>query len=721
MDLTTVALVSWNGHAINDNNPYAAIFPIDMPPLADVDIVDVQRAENSPAYATKSIKGKFLTLKISWASGSAGSAANIMQWFDSRDGEKHVLIIKEVISSKQWYLYAVTENMPQLKNTSIVVRLYVDEYLWRSVNEVSATWSVAASGSTKSIVNSGNAEAPLSFDIKPTTAKSGNYYLHRFPVRSYHENDAELPNNAIEITVDTAALVGDATKSNQLAGALNATDLTFSIDTAVGGGLMAGGGMLYVDTEQIKYTSIAAGVVTVPTNGRGWGGTTAASHLDNAVCKQSRCMANGYDLRLWNAGVELDRWLDAMNTSATKIWTEGLNYSAKIEMTLSGAITIGATAPMTINVKQTAANQALLKRLPPTGGLIEVISGTTPEVYVYSARDEINYTISIQSRAMRGTAAAAHSDGDMIRWRQFDLWLYCGYADAITPEVDTTKKPACDLSSTNANMVFSEFGNAAGTRPFSWRPALLENKGKKCAIYTGNRTAKADPITDAGASIKNYKSGSKWKAGSGQIVWKFLHPGLITSVEGSGEKRRLSTDYPTATIEKSVDAATWDEVASVVSPSAVNTWEAWTLASTALGSGYKAVRLNFDGSSKAGVANNQANFEANTMTVVITNPVATSLGTREDMYELNCAVKLQETGDILYLKWPMVVNETLYVDGADRTLTHQDGTNAYRAMSRNTKRQSWLNVPANGTYTLEYIETGAAGLTITPHYEERNL
>lgn len=719
MNITDLEIVSFGGHAINDGTNFKAHFPMEMPPLSDSEIQDVQRDGVSPIFASKRRMGKVLSLSLEVF---AGNIADLMAWFDPYDGGKQALVVKDTANSnKQWYVEAVTVSMPQFELRHGLAQLYVDDPVWRSVTEASTVWNITASGQTKALTNNGNANAFVRLDIEPTSAKTGDYYKYRQPVRAYHENAARLAKRALAIPLNTSALVNDTSVSNQInqGGGISDSDMSIPIDTAVGGGLNANGGMCYVDSEQIKYTGISGGVMTVATGGRGWGGTTAAIHADNAVMSRSLCRADGNDLRVYSGGVELDRWLYGMNTTTTVISTEGLDFEKDSAMTLQDSIA-GTGAVTGITVKNTLSNRRKLALLDPAGGLVEVVTGGTPEVFVYSGRDLITRTITVEDRAARGTSMAAHSAGDTVRWRQFDLWIYYGRTDADAPEVSESKRPACDSNWDNETLVFSEFGNRAGTRPFTWKLAVLASTSKKSKFYTGNHRENANPMTELGLSLICIKKNGVWRSEEGTVAAQFYDPGGIYSVAGSGEKYRVRDWADVVEIQKSQDGIIWETVSAISSPSSASNWASWSVGTTVLGSGYKFVRLLMDGDIRGNVANNATHCEADTMTIVLDNPVSVSVGTRETQYDLDCEFEVQETGDILSLTWSMLTGETLYVNSAARTILHEDGTNAYRAKSLNTRRIQWLAIPP-GNSTLVFRETGATGLTVTAHYEERNL
>lgn len=723
MDITTLRIVSWDGHAINDQENFEASIPIEVSPLADMALESVERADAYPAFANKRLAGKLWTLNIVV---NAGNISDLMKWFNPKDKTPRAFVVEDTVTETEWYVMAVTGNMPSFRVKKAVVQLYAADPVWRSVEEVEEVWNITASGQTLELTNSGNVDAYLKLDVKPTSQKSGWYYRHRFPVRAYHTNVTALKNRAIVAIVDTAALVSDATISNQVnfGAGYSAAALSIAIDTSVGGGLPTGGGMCYNVTtgEQIKYTSINAGVMTIPSGGRGWGGTTAQSIADNQVLRLSRCRVDGNDVRLFNQGIELERWLNDMNTSTTEVWSEGLDFEKDVTMTLSGSIASSGTVDE-ILVKDTATNRAKLALLPEGGGLVEVISGGVAEVFVYDGRDVDSLSISVTARQARGSSMALHSDGDTIRWRQFDLWIYCGYADATSaPEVDdVTKKPACDLSSSNGTLTFSEFGNVARTRPFSWQLQRIRSLSGKSKVYTGDHGAAEDPMTELGLKLACKQVNGIWQPEDGAVMARFYDPGGFTSKSGSGEKYRTGNDWAaTAGFVKSKNGRNWVDVASISKPSAALAWQAWTLSSTAIGSSYKHVGMILEGSLRGRIANNENAVEANTMTLVLASPVVVEVGARQDMYSLDGEFEVQETGDALGLAWSMATGETLYMNSVTRKITHEDGTNAFRARKTNSRRLDWLAIPP-GVSTLEFRETGAVGLQVTVHYEERNL
>lgn len=107
--------------------------------------------------------------------------------------------------------------------------------------------------------------------------------------------------------------------SNALSGALNDSATTITVDSTSG---FSSTGTIVIDSEQITYTGITTTTFTGCT--RGANGTSAASHLDNAVVEQAwteidsgRTGAERYTYhRFNNAGTDTIVWADGANNAA---------------------------------------------------------------------------------------------------------------------------------------------------------------------------------------------------------------------------------------------------------------------------------------------------------------------------------------------------------------------------------------------------------------------
>ena len=116
----------------------------------------------------------------------------------------------------------------------------------------------------------------------------------------------------------------------------------------------------------------------------------------------------------------------------------------------------------------------------------------------------------------------------------------------------------------------------------------------------------------------------------------------------------------------------------------------------------------------------EADLEVDGVTVTLTNPIVVDLGAREDNYDLDCVLENTTTGESLALRWTMGLTEGLTVDSVNREVTYEDGTNAYRAMTLDTRRLEWLRLEP-GENTLVFTDVGTTGLTVNIGYRERAL
>lgn len=717
-----LVIVSWDGHAINDGSNYEASVPDSRLPSAQS--VYIMRSGAHPDYSDKQLNANSLPVEIACLGDTHTQDWELRQWFTTAERTPKKLLFKDTDNAdKEWYYMGTPDNFMVSGDIATVMLALETPYLYAEV-ETTEQWLITASGQSVVLSVDGNTEALPVLEIVPTAAKDRGY-AYRYWVRSYNPNARAVRNVSIDVTdggLDTASLVGDASQSNQInqVSGIDAVTLSIPVDTPVGGGLETGGGLCYVDTEQIKYTSISGGVMTVAADGRGYGGTTAASHADNAVLKQSFILANGADLRVYNRGKQLDRWLQGMNTANTKIWTQGLNYVPKLEMTLSGSVA-GSGAVTSITIKDTPSNNKALQRLPNRRGIIEIVSGGGTERFVYNRRNLKTRTIHIVQRGVRDSTAVAHADGDTVRFIQFDLWLMAGNSELTEPEVDETRKPAWELSSTNGQHSYTEFGDKAGLRPGAWKGAVISATGKRSRTFSGEATDEtADPITALGMRIMAFVRGGIWKSENAEIEWRLDEPGGITTVTSNGDVYREKWDFPDFVgLQKSKDGEVFVEQFNLASPGSAGSPSAWSKPSESLGSGYRAIRFAIDGSLRA-IKQNESYLEVDAVTVTLANPIVVDLGTREDHYHLECTIENQETGESLSLEWTMGLTEGLTVDSVEREVTYEDGTNAYRAMTQNTRRLDWLRLLPDDN-TLVFTDAGTNGVTVNISYRERYL
>lgn len=188
-DLT---VVSWDGQSINDGTNYSAGFrPAAEWGLPSVSAQRVRRDGHWPLIGGLGRPGRNLDLIIV----IQGSAVRTLRdqlalWFDPEDETPKKLIIEDEGGGGDRYVYAICEELRPVVSVGVGVldvfmaRLAVhDDVRWRSTSETSDGWNITASGQTNVVNNGGSDDAYPSFEITPTTNKSGGLaYKHFIPV-----------------------------------------------------------------------------------------------------------------------------------------------------------------------------------------------------------------------------------------------------------------------------------------------------------------------------------------------------------------------------------------------------------------------------------------------------------------------------------------------------------------------------------------------------------
>jgi len=195
---------TYDGHAINDTTNYTSTFTAGVPLLPDTDPILIERSENWPLFAGKSLPGHEITLEVnirSAASTIGTKRDELKAWFPT-DGQtlQKLIVIDTDNSNKQWYLYVTPISLiPEYRRVTII--LSVPDPYWRSetVNS-NATWTVTASGQTQATTVGGNANARPTIAITPNNAKTGSYSYKRLVTIRNQVSGRKLVDYPIELT-----------------------------------------------------------------------------------------------------------------------------------------------------------------------------------------------------------------------------------------------------------------------------------------------------------------------------------------------------------------------------------------------------------------------------------------------------------------------------------------------------------------------------------------
>lgn len=732
----------FDGHAINDGTNYEALFVGDaFFSQADGKVNLLRRADNVPVMASIEKQAKKLTLQIISRSSSTdfSTAFNeLNKWFDTFEGEEKVFIVKDASdSNRQWYLNVTVEKTPKVVAEGFFVDLIAADPIWRTVTSGSVSWSVTASPDTEDITIVGNRFAKPIFDITPTSAKTGGFSQRMYrgwtnPLADSYDNH---PQDVVNAAWDTRLLVANTAKTNQInkVGGITAVDTSFPIDTSVGGGLTTTGGVLMVDSEQIKYSGISAGTLTVSSGGRGWGGTTAAVHADNAVLKQSTMLANGADIQVYVDKRKVSRWVYGVNTATTKVFIAG-EWDDAIEFTLYENIANTGDV-LSIKVTPTAAALDAMDRLQKKGSTFTLLIDS--ELFTGTGLTPIGMEITGTVRAVLGSSMAAHTKGATIKWIEHEIYVCwgdlsaVGTSDDVTALQSETHKPMIDMAnSTNANWQFTEFWDEDGLRAGGFKREVI---GRNCAIVGGSHGVDADPATEIGLLGQVYEVGGSPRANTYDLRATLFHPAGFTSISCAGDKYRATVGF--AKVAGLYAGLTMQLMASKFnesSPGSAATWTAWSQAGVALG-GATYIQFRLAGNISA-TENNMHSLEVQSITALAigANRLALSYsGAAESVYEIGNSSKGKparitntETGSGEYIEIMYVgkLNETLRIDCNAETVTNlANNTRADASVSYPPRDRMFGMIPGtDGTNLLKWEDEGSAGLTIGVTWANRN-
>ncbi len=422
---------------------------------------------------------------------------------------------------------------------------------------------------------------------------------------------------------------------------------------------------------------------------------------DTGALTTAKMQADGDDLRVYVDGVEVDRWLNAMDTASTEVWIN-VNYKPYRSYTLATDIGAGESAS-TITL-----NESL--RLPRTG-IIQIGS----EYFVYTGTDFSQRQLTGVTRAAHDSTAAGHSDGDAVLWIQHEIYIMYGNGSLAAPTPDDDYKPIINLAiSTNDSWVYAEFGDGNGKRTGRWSPEPIPVYGSTSedpTFYTASQDAEADPYTAMGIDCVYYK-------GWGQ--WLLYNPCGIGTANFSAGSQINPGNYWGGVITSSKDGAKWTLEYDIPAPAGVG-WEAWSR-SQALdtGSVYVALRMGWASATNNFVTLTKLDATAATLTLNTDNTPDVVDGDEQANYQLAVTIANTTTGESILVELQMAVGELLEVDSAQKTITyHLDGSRQSQALTTvEGGRRDWLRL-VPGLNQLTWSDTGTAKLEFNVHVERR--
>ena len=441
-------------------------------------------------------------------------------------------------------------------------------------------------------------------------------------------------------------------------------------------------------TPRTTKTDLYAYKVWIPVK---WRVSTSYTKYPVDICNDSfdtnalipaKMQADGDDLRVMVDGLEVDRWLDGINTATTKVWVN-LDFEPNVEMTLKTAIA-GAGDVDTIEVNEDITDV-------PYKGILYI--GT--EAFTYTSKNKADRRFLGVTREAKGTSAAVHAVDDDVFWIQHDIIIAYGNSTVSAPSVDSDYKPAFELDhSTNTSWVYEEFGENDGQRTGQWI-----RQSASSYYYGGNHGASANPWIELG--LQNTLS---W------FIREYLfNPCEITNANfTNGETYNLTTSKSwDGRIESSEDLATWINEYTIPDPIADDTWAAWNR-NEALTSGALYVSLTLYGRT--------GKLEAADCTVTLDNtktPVI-AIGSEQGNYELNLTIENETTEDEIVLAYNMELDSPLIVNTDEKTIIYETENQNQALTQSGGVRRDWLPLnPGDNTIALSDTDTAELDVEIT--------
>jgi hypothetical protein len=338
--MTVVAVVSYDGHAINDGTVYRAWMPEDAFDPAPGNSIGADVNFSYPVYIdTKKASKDTITLFVEILGNPTDAQ------FQTRYHELNGWFNPQ--GSGQKYLITTWTNAPVTRRIAVrplrvtwefhkaTITLQAHRPLWEDNELTTDDWTITASGQQRIITNLGNVPVAPVFRIQVTTAALNGWRWQR-PVIVRNTTTSRLRNYPLEITSggwDTAALITNTSKATAVdaGGGITSADTVIPCDSTA---LMYSAGWIMIATEQIYYSGLSATSFTGCV--RGVNGTTAASHANNVAIYQSEMAADGSDIALEIDGAEVDRWFGGVpgaaggpNSTTTKVWVNFPDIPAK--------------------------------------------------------------------------------------------------------------------------------------------------------------------------------------------------------------------------------------------------------------------------------------------------------------------------------------------------------------------------------------------------------
>lgn len=437
-------------------------------------------------------------------------------------------------------------------------------------------------------------------------------------------------------------------------------------------------------------------------------------------------------------GKEVRRWIDTFDDAESHVWLN-LDFGPGLYGALSGW---NGTANTAMGSGDSVTDIVLSSDLTSWPQAGTVIIGS--EAFVYTGINRAYKILTGVTRAAYETSAAVHAVGDTVYSIQHHVELVYGpNVAAATVFPDDTyqngdirayddRKPVIDLpNSRNDKWVWAVFGEDEETRlgqkprPARWNGVTPRAESQRLFTgvhYSGEPTSES-PYTHIGMEVLSDKVRTP------PARWFVTLPYSLLSidyeaygfVDWSSTPQNGSTLWTAQIVTKDFGVETVH--ASLTAPDTIydefgtfrydDDYDASVTPATAPRAG---VQLNV---TLTGVGLVSLAVSDLTVYFVSTGTLGAVAGAEASTYNLDAILENTTTGESITLQLPMAIDETLTIDTEAFTATYSQGDgNQYQAFRRNGVRLPILRL-VPGTNTLQFTETGLAGVTLETTFKER--
>ena len=577
-------------------------------------------------------------------------------------------------------------------------------------------------------------ETPRQFIVKDTSDSDTQYYVYATCKGMYGGNDGSVA--TVQLALDDP-IWQSVTQNSQTFAVTATTDST----SVTNNGNADAYPIFEITPTSLPSTDFLHNTFlqVLPSSTDPWPGRplcitnstdTAVTFDTAALVTAGKMQADGDDLRVFQDGTEVNRWLSGINTTDTKVWVVA-DMPAAQNMTLKTAI--ASTDTITeISLNVTSANRSALATIPNAGRVIldSSLGSTDSEEFIYTAKNitTTKLTLTVSARSVRNTAAISFAVGANVRYLPYDFNLVYGNTSITAPVVDDTRKPVIDLTSTNSSWTYTSFVDDERTRAGGWREIAAKTSNpalSRSDTYRSiNDAGDTDPATEIGCKALTYQALGVYRADTVRLGWINYFPDQISSVSSSGDQYQDSASTPTVSLQASKDGIRYAVLWTVSGQSATDfsTWTNWSKASTdaTLPANAKYLKFIMAGSI-TGSADYSSKAGMNACTVGLTNVPHVMIRTETSNYKLNCTLRNDTTGETMEVTLPMALNTTAYIDTDPEfpTVTYL-GRVTNGAVRLNGVRAAWLKLqPGANTIGYETSLLAANNMNIVIKWRDR--